>query len=535
MSGPTTPRGDAKLRTCVIMAQLTHSRRMKKAQEESMRLLQAKLERRCDQIDSELAELKSSNMMIFAELKKISDALQSSSVKKPHLNRANQGPTETEVFSNQAPETVAARWNRSRKKEYNPDQEETLSETNQGSRLSAELVHIDPAVNQASSSIHIIDGQTRDEFRAETLTPINGDALIRKVSIQPDSEQRRSVVESNARADQGADEEESDEDSDEDADADANAEAEHAPRPKQFSFRWLLHSLARCNGRALAGDFFGTGRRDKFTSTASHPAIHPTSPFMTGACRTQSHHSAVRRYYRLLRGAPSAPPARLPAPVRFLTCIPQKPLRPFLSLTVCAVRYPSPKQVHSRPAGRQAFTQSTLPLPCTRARTGARTRIQRACALVWDAHPLRTRRTSSLYPPQHNFHSPRNAARLPASHAPAHARKAAPLYARVDRGTLSSKRARARTHTHTHTHTLTHTHTSHHSNTGVELMAACCLFYSICVIPLELSLWNDLGPCTPTPTLDSDMPVDLFFMARTPSQRSRSCPRAHGQAATPLP
>ena len=66
-------------------------------------------------------------------------------------------------------------------------------------------------------------------------------------------------------------------------------------------------------------------------------------------------------------------------------------------------------------------------------------------------------------------------------------------------------------------------------------MAACCLFYSICVIPLELSLWNDLGPCTPTPTLDSDMPVDLFFMARTPSQRSRSCPRAHGQAATPLP
>ena len=65
-------------------------------------------------------------------------------------------------------------------------------------------------------------------------------------------------------------------------------------------------------------------------------------------------------------------------------------------------------------------------------------------------------------------------------------------------------------------------------------MAACCLFYSICVIPLELSLWNDLGPCTPTPTLDSDMPVDLFFMARTPSHRSRSYPGSHVQAATAL-
>ena len=49
---------------------------------------------------------------------------------------------------------------------------------------------------------------------------------------------------------------------------------------------------------------------------------------------------------------------------------------------------------------------------------------------------------------------------------------------------------------------------------GVELISAGLLVYCMCVVPVQLSLWDGIGPCEHVPTWEMDLGVDIFFMGR---------------------
>ena len=49
---------------------------------------------------------------------------------------------------------------------------------------------------------------------------------------------------------------------------------------------------------------------------------------------------------------------------------------------------------------------------------------------------------------------------------------------------------------------------------GVELISAGLLVYCMCVVPVQLSLWDGIGPCEHVPTWEMDLGVDIFFMVR---------------------
>jgi hypothetical protein len=101
--------------------------------------------------------------------------------------------------------------------------------------------------------------------------------LSAPVSVQAEYDIRRSIVESGNRTNDGEDEDENDDD-DEDEQAAKNSARDAQPQ----SFRWLQPNSAKFDVHTHFQYFFGTAQQDKFTAIRKYPAIHPTSPFMTG-------------------------------------------------------------------------------------------------------------------------------------------------------------------------------------------------------------------------------------------------------------
>jgi hypothetical protein len=51
----------------------------------------------------------------------------------------------------------------------------------------------------------------------------------------------------------------------------------------------------------------------------------------------------------------------------------------------------------------------------------------------------------------------------------------------------------------------------------MELVSAALLVYCLGIVPIQLSLWSDVGTCERVPTWFVDMAVDIFFMVGLPT------------------
>ena len=284
MASPS-PRGDAKLRTAVLMAQLNHSRRMKDAQEEGLRGLKASMESRYDAIDSEIKDLKTSNGLILEELAKLNKAVSAltstdnSTLAGGHTDCAPNKESD-KIQPQQKKRWIFSRRDTSRSDNLSIQEDAgTRHESSQRSLYSADLVHFCD-----SSMPNDQNGFERSNRGSPVFASTSGAQSRNEPkslsSVYPEPEHRRSIVESSDRG--GEDQEEEPEEDDDDIEQASHDDSPKSLRPPHHSPRWLLQKLAKCDAAALAGYMFGTDRRDKSTSATRFPAIHPTSPFMTG-------------------------------------------------------------------------------------------------------------------------------------------------------------------------------------------------------------------------------------------------------------
>jgi hypothetical protein len=271
-----SPRsGDTQLRTSVLMAHLTHSRRMKAAQDESFKGLRENLEMRCDRIDSEIVELRCSNRTIISELKLLNETLASLALKgerKFEFDVDLEGSSLDSGLQQSRTQDTEERWIFSRKgnnAEIRSQQPSAQSNTNSKKQetrsTTADLVYGAQPESQETTSPSFND------------TARSSQHLSAPVSVQAEYDIRRSIVESGNRTNEGEDEDENDDD-DEDEQAAKNSARDAQPQ----SFRWLQPNSAKFDVHTHFQYFFGTAQQDKFTAIRKYPAIHPTSPFMTG-------------------------------------------------------------------------------------------------------------------------------------------------------------------------------------------------------------------------------------------------------------